>query len=689
MAIRASLLLRPRPSPGWSGWSHRSNGGRAGRGRRGAAPVKSKASRVTVALTVGNFLSPSGLLQRQRVHGEEAAADVEHLLLHAHELAEVAEEAGDVGEAALERRPRTGGPCSVVAGTGASLLIERNVIPCSPASRLISSMTPAMSGDCRAAPSTGGTGRWAGRGSPPSGGRARRGGRRCSARRPRCSASSVLASSCFGLTSRNQPAAAIDRRGACRDGDDAGLGAEQLAHCGTSRLAQVGEDRELDDGLLVLGVVSLDRCSSCTFVSDGTVPSRASSSATSACVYVKPLIVTPVGASGAAGAVPAQPCAVAAAAAAAAAGVAQRLRHRRRQLVRARRRPAARGTTSRSTASQASREPSTSETAVARAACSGLSAGSSFGRFGTGRAASSALAAEQACPDGLLTSPEAPGGRRSSARRRARRRQPGSMTAARLGRRPLRRPAPRRESGRRPASASPRSRARSGSRASRSRASVACVERPAHDDAAERVADADAHADHLIERRGEALEVRGAARDHDLADAQGVGLRLVELERADELARERRQPEPHRLERASRAAPSRGPAAPCRGPTARGGWRILAASSGRTPSSAGDALLERRAAPVEDAGELAGAPAGDEERRRLVADRDDDGRAVVGDRAAPLGRGSTKARSSASASRSMPRRRRPASRATSTYGWTWSRGATTRKMCRICSPLSL
>ena len=42
-----------------------------------------------------------------------------------------------------------------------------------------------------------------------------------------------------------------------------------------------------------------------------------------------------------------------------------------------------------------------------------------------------------------------------------------------------------------------------------------------------------------------------------------------------------------------------------------------------------DRLLERSTAPVEDACELARAAAGDEQRRRLVPDRDDDGRGVV------------------------------------------------------------
>ena len=58
----------------------------------------------------------------------------------------------------------------------------------------------------------------------------------------------------------------------------------------------------------------------------------------------------------------------------------------------------------------------------------------------------------------------------------------------------------------------------------------------------------------------------------------------------------------------------------------------MAASAGVDVELLRDRLLERATAPVEDAGELAGAAAGDEQRRRLVPDRDDDGRGVVGGR---------------------------------------------------------
>src|SRR3954452_1752038 len=54
----------------------------------------------------------------------------------------------------------------------------------------------------------------------------------------------------------------------------------------------------------------------------------------------------------------------------------------------------------------------------------------------------------------------------------------------------------------------------------------------------QRIADGDAHADQLLKLVRDAAEVRSAAGDHDLADAQRSGLVLVELKRGDELPRE-------------------------------------------------------------------------------------------------------------------------------------------------------
>ena len=60
-------------------------------------------------------------------------------------------------------------------------------------------------------------------------------------------------------------------------------------------------------------------------------------------------------------------------------------------------------------------------------------------------------------------------------------------------------------------------------------------------DPPERIAEADGHSDELANRVGQALHVRGAAREHDLADAERTGLSLVELQRGDELASEHRE----------------------------------------------------------------------------------------------------------------------------------------------------
>src|SRR5947209_15937202 len=65
----------------------------------------------------------------------------------------------------------------------------------------------------------------------------------------------------------------------------------------------------------------------------------------------------------------------------------------------------------------------------------------------------------------------------------------------------------------------------------------------------ERVADADPHADQSFELAGEPGQVSGAARQDDLADAEGARLVLVVLQRGDELAREGLNRPAHRLSR--------------------------------------------------------------------------------------------------------------------------------------------
>jgi len=54
----------------------------------------------------------------------------------------------------------------------------------------------------------------------------------------------------------------------------------------------------------------------------------------------------------------------------------------------------------------------------------------------------------------------------------------------------------------------------------------------------QRIADSHADADQPLKLLREPGEVCSSARDHDLTDAQGSGLVLVELERGDELPRE-------------------------------------------------------------------------------------------------------------------------------------------------------
>ena len=152
--------------------------------------------------------------------------------------------------------------------------------------------------------------------------------------------------------------------------------------------------------------------------------------------------------------------------------------------------------------------------------------------------------------------------------------------------------------------------------------------------------------------------MRGAARDHDLADAEGVGLVLVELERGDELACERLQLAPRASRARSRAAPgSAPPARSC--PTSESARLTGSTSDGAQVERAGDRDVERRAAPVEHARELADAAVGDGEGRAVVADRDDDQCRVGGQVILPRA-ASPRARSSANASRSIPTSCRPA-----------------------------
>src|SRR4029079_16493917 len=154
--------------------------------------------------------------------------------------------------------------------------------------------------------------------------------------------------------------------------------------------------------------------------------------------------------------------------------------------------------------------------------------------------------------------------------------------------------------------------------------------------AEQRTAHRDADADELLELVGDAAEVRAAARDHDLADAQRSGLVLVELERGDELAREGLELAPHRLASAIRLILGE----PFRHVGRRQRELALHRLSlrRRAVELTRDRDVERRAAPVEHARELADAPVRDGEGGAVVADRDDHERRVGG-RGAALHRG--------------------------------------------------
>ena len=139
-----------------------------------------------------------------------------------------------------------------------------------------------------------------------------------------------------------------------------------------------------------------------------------------------------------------------------------------------------------------------------------------------------------------------------------------------------------------------------------------------------------------MERVVDALEMRRAAGDLDPADAERLGLGLVELERVDELPCERGETLTDGIGCLRPRHLVEGLVLPAR------------AREGQVPENrrrfgrpdverGGDRFLERASAPVEDTGELARPAACNEQRGRLVPDRDDNGRRVVGRRSAGAG----------------------------------------------------
>ena len=131
--------------------------------------------------------------------------------------------------------------------------------------------------------------------------------------------------------------------------------------------------------------------------------------------------------------------------------------------------------------------------------------------------------------------------------------------------------------------------------------------------------------------------MRGAAREGDLADAQGSGLVLVELERGDELPRERLQLPPSGLARGRELVLGEALRHLLRACERERPLDRLDLARGHV-ERAGDGDVERPAAPLEHAGELADAAVGDGEGGAVVADRDGDEGAALRGRARGMGR---------------------------------------------------
>src|SRR5687768_3659334 len=141
----------------------------------------------------------------------------------------------------------------------------------------------------------------------------------------------------------------------------------------------------------------------------------------------------------------------------------------------------------------------------------------------------------------------------------------------------------------------------------------------------QRVGNADGHADQALELAAQAGQMRGSAGEHDLADAQRGGLVLVELERGDELPRERLQLPPGGLARGRELILGE---AFGNGDRARERERPLErlGLARRGVERACDCDVQRPASPFEHAGELADAAVRDGKGGTVVADRDRDER---------------------------------------------------------------
>src|SRR3954453_15981321 len=162
---------------------------------------------------------------------------------------------------------------------------------------------------------------------------------------------------------------------------------------------------------------------------------------------------------------------------------------------------------------------------------------------------------------------------------------------------------------------------------------VAVAERVGDLDPRERIGAPNADLGQALEFLEKTAQTGRPTRDQDLRDRQRPGLSLVELERVDEVARERLQLAPHRLACAGRL-PLLGVAAEGAGRLERQGPLQLGGLGSADPELALDRGDERGPSPLEDAREVADGAVGDREGGAVVTDRhrDDGSRRVAGER---------------------------------------------------------
>src|SRR5439155_9211357 len=135
------------------------------------------------------------------------------------------------------------------------------------------------------------------------------------------------------------------------------------------------------------------------------------------------------------------------------------------------------------------------------------------------------------------------------------------------------------------------------------------------------------YADEALELFREGRQVCGTARQDDLADAETPRLVLVELQRRDELASERLHLAPNGVDSDRRLF--LGQLVGGRSAVERHGALDRLDLGRSAVECTGERDVQRRAAPFDDACELADASVRDGERRAVVSDRDGDERRPV------------------------------------------------------------